>query len=283
MTKVDQFESVFKAAAKTTFHFQIVSIGKILVVTDLEEQAAAAFSRQAQTFLGVLQDDSPRWRTVNGGDFDDVHQLLDLVEKEDPDLICSYRNLKSQAWRWPYSLGQHLEVLTQISGEPVLVLPHPRRSTGTWRQATKTVLAITDHLTGDDRLVNQAVHFTEPQGTLYLSHLEDAATFRRYMDVISKIPTIDTENARSAIRQQLLKEPQDYIDSCRSALQEAGLELRVESLVLMGHRISDYKRLIQEHSIDLLVLNTKEKDQMAMHGLAYPLAVELRDVPMLML
>ena len=54
-------------------------------------------------------------------------------------------------------------------------------------------------------------------------------------------------------------------------------------IVKLGHHLSDYARLVEEHEIDLLVLNTKDEDQMAMHGIAYPLAVELRDVPMLML
>ena len=35
--------------------------------------------------------------------------------------------------------------------------------------------------------------------------------------------------------------------------------------------------------VDLLVMNTKDEDQLAMHGLAYPLAVELRQIPLLML
>ena len=51
----------------------------------------------------------------------------------------------------------------------------------------------------------------------------------------------------------------------------------------MGHRLSEYKRLIGEHEVDLLVMNTKDAEQHAMHGMAYPLAVELRDIPLLML
>jgi hypothetical protein len=35
--------------------------------------------------------------------------------------------------------------------------------------------------------------------------------------------------------------------------------------------------------VDLLVMNTKDEDHSAMHGLAYPLAVELRGTPLLML
>jgi hypothetical protein len=51
----------------------------------------------------------------------------------------------------------------------------------------------------------------------------------------------------------------------------------------MGHRLSEYKRLIEEHGVDLLVFHTKDEDQLAMHGMAHPLAIELRDVPLLML
>ena len=46
---------------------------------------------------------------------------------------------------------------------------------------------------------------------------------------------------------------------------------------------SEYKRLIDEHAVDLLVLNTKDEDQLAMHGIAYALAVEMRQIPLLML
>ena len=51
----------------------------------------------------------------------------------------------------------------------------------------------------------------------------------------------------------------------------------------LGHHVADVTRLIEEHQVDLLVLNTKDEDQAAMHGLAYSLAVELRKIPLLML
>ena len=61
------------------------------------------------------------------------------------------------------------------------------------------------------------------------------------------------------------------------------LSLTVETVVAMGHRLSEYEQLIREHEVDLLVMNTKDEDQLAMHGLAYPLAVNLRSIPLLML
>ena len=46
---------------------------------------------------------------------------------------------------------------------------------------------------------------------------------------------------------------------------------------------ADYKKLIEQHEVDLLLLHTKDEDQLAMHGLAYPVTVELRDIPLLLI
>ena len=122
-----------------------------------------------------------------------------------------------------------------------------------------------------------------PGGTLWLTHVEDEATFERYMETIAKIPAIDTEAASEQIRLQLLKEPSNYIDSCREVLAQARPTLKVRGTVSMGHRLREYQRFVEEHEIDLLVMNTKDNDQHAMHGMAYPLAVELRRIPLLLL
>lgn len=127
------------------------------------------------------------------------------------------------------------------------------------------------------------VRFTEPGGTLWLTHVEDQVTFDRIMDAIAKIDSIDTDGAREALSGQLLKDPNDYIASCREALRAAGASLTVETLVTFGHRLREYDRLIEAHQISLLVLNTNDEDQMAMRGIAYALAVELRHIPLLML
>ena len=285
MTNVDQFESVFKSATKISFAYQDIEIRKVLLVTDLEEQPAQQLSDQVRSFLTVLgEDESVNWRTVQGDEFQTVKELLDLVEKENPDLICAYRHLHSQAWRWPYSLGEELDVLTQITSSPVLILPHPKaQPLDEILKGTGSVMAITNHLTGDHRLVNFAVRFTEERGTLSLTHIEDEKVFKSYVEVISKIPSITTETAEEEILKQLLKEPHDYIRSCSDTLQAEGLALKVQEIVSLGHHISDLTRLVEEHQVDLLVLHAKDEDQAAMHGLAYSLAVELRKIPLLML
>ena len=74
-------------------------------------------------------------------------------------------------------------------------------------------MVINGHLVGEDALVNHAAVLTAIGGTLHLTHVEDDAVFERYLDVISKIPEIDTDVARETIQEQLLREPSVYIDS----------------------------------------------------------------------
>jgi len=175
--------------------------------------------------------------------------------------------------------------MTQATSVPVLVLPHPDadRALPHSIKNTDRVMAITNHLTGDNRLVNMAVTFTEPGGTCWLTHVESQPVFERYMDAVSRIPAIDTDVAREALAEQLLKEPRDFIAACRAEIDAQGLPIRIDEVVAMGRRVDEYGELIAKREIDLLVLHTKDDDQLAMHGAAYALAVELRGIPLLML
>ena len=291
MTKIDQFESVFKAAVKTVFQYQEITLTSGLVVTDLDENAASAFGERVRGFVqNVGLPAGMTWRDLHGGQFRNAEDLLELVEQESPDLVCTYRTLHSSTWKWRHSLGEHIDVLTQVARPPVLLLPHPDSGevleTALTRRSDKgrsVVMAMTDHLTGDHRLVNFALLFTGPEGELHLANVEGRATFERYMDAISKIPSIDTDDARESILKQLLKEPHDYIASCKKTCEDHDIAVTIEATVVVGEHLAEYKRLIEARGVQLLVVNTKDEEQLAMHGLAYPLAVELTHVPMLLL
>jgi len=286
MTIVDQFESVFRSAARTVFQAEPVEIESVLVISDGDGSAVEEFAARSRSFLEILdQRENLRWTTVSGSEYGTVPDLLDRVETERPGLICTHRHLHSESWRWPYTLGEYLDVLTQATTTPVLVIPHPERPE--FQQLAgrrpRSVMAMTDHLTGDHRLVNYAAHVTHPGGRLLLGHVEDDAIFERYMEAISKISTINTDVARKEIKARLLKDPEDYVDSCREGLARVWPELTVEAMVTSGHHIRAYRHLVEEHKVDLLVMNTKDEDQLAMHGLAYSLAIELRAIPLLLL
>ncbi|HIG29106.1 MAG TPA: hypothetical protein EYQ50_15480 [Verrucomicrobiales bacterium] len=210
---------------------------------------------------------------------------MNLVAENPKELLVTYRNLHSQAWRYPHSLGEHLDVLTQKTPNPVLVVPHPEAEYASDHALSNTdrVMAVTDHLSEDQSLVNYAVSMTQTGGKLYLMHIEDQKNFDRIIDSISKIPSIDTEDARTAISEQLLKGPRDFTNSCREHLATSEIQIELEGIVEFGHFLKAYQSRIDSLEIDLLVINTKEDDQLAMHGLAYPLAVELRQIPILMI
>lgn len=284
MTRVDQFESVFRSASKEVYRTSTVEIGHVYLVTDLEGPAASAFESSLRSYLSVLGPET-RWTRCKPTEARDLGDLLKGVTDQAPDLVCTYRNLFSDSWRYPYSLGEHVDVLTQVAPCPVLVLPHPTVGTGVLEnlQTTEQVLAMGGHLAGDHSLVDWALRMTAPGGTLRLAHVEDDGTFERYMEAISKIPTIDTDDARETLGIQLMKEPREYIESVGRALADSDQKVAIEGAVLMGHHLSEYQRLIHEHTVQLLVMHTKDEDQQAMHGLAYPLAVELRDIPLLLL
>ena len=283
MTQIDQFESVFRAAAHDTFEYKAVAFPRVLFVTDTDADRSQAFVRQALVYAANLKDAAIE--LVQGEEFRTTDELLEKVTVHQPDLICTYRNLHSKAWKYRHSLGEHLDVLLQQTAMPVLVMPHPEAgfADAAALQGTNVVMVITDHLANNHTLVNHAVNFTAPGGELYLTHIEDKAVFERYMDAISKIPSIDTDDARKHIADQLLKDPINFITSCQEVLEAQGLSLRVHPLVSFGHHLTEYRQAVESHAVNLLVMNTKDDEQLAMHGLAYPLAVELRQLPLLML
>ena len=286
MTKVDQFESVFRSAVKDRYLYEKIPFASVLTVTDLEPDEAVAFQQRTAHLLKGLETGSAlSHKLVSKDEYQTPEELLSIVAETKPDLICAYRNLNGRAWRFSKSLGEHLDVLLQQTDAPVLVMPHPEAQ-GTLDHAfedLRTVLAVTDHLTRDHRLINYAVAFTEKDGLLFLAHIEDQGNFDRIVDAIAKIPDFDTEELEMKLKTQLLKEPSEFIESCQGVLTGKKIPLRVESIVAFGHFLSEYRAYILEHQIDLLVMNLKEDDQLAMHGLAYPLAIELREIPILIL
>ncbi len=285
MPQVDQFESVFRSAVKDVFEYRPVSVHSVLLVTDLDRPAAQAFRERVQGFLSVLGDRSQReCFLVTGGEFSSTEDVLNLVDQYQPDLVCTYRNLHSQAWRFPHSLGEQLDVLLQQTTLPVMILPHPQAGYEAEHalQDASEVMVVTDRVAIDHNLINYAVAFTHPQGTLFLTHVEDEDIFERYMDAISKIDVIDTELARERLKEQLLKEPEDYFDSCALVLEEQHRTMEVKSLVTFGHSLSEYRHHIESQQLDLLVLPARDERQQAMNSLSYPLAVELRQIPLLM-
>lgn len=288
MAKIDQFESIFRSASKEAFEPEAIEFARVAVVTDLDLTNSQTFVNETKRFLEVFSDSfSPEWKLISGEQFSSVSGLLEKVNEFRPDLICTYRNLHIPASEHPYSLGVYVDVLTQATTTPILLMPRIEDQTEfeidqLEKTGTARVMAITDHLAGDHRLVSFASTMVKSGGKLFLTHVEDRANFDRVVAAIDRIADIDSDVAKQAILKQLLAEPTDFIESCKARLQES-FAMEVESIVTVGHLLRDHLKLVEDREIDLLVLHTKDDDQLAMHGLAYPLAVEMRKRPLLLI
>ena len=53
MTRIDQFESVFKSADKPVFRYEPFSVGSPMVLTDLDDEAAESFAVLSGKYTGA--------------------------------------------------------------------------------------------------------------------------------------------------------------------------------------------------------------------------------------
>jgi hypothetical protein len=230
MLKVDEFESAFRSSIKDTYQHQDINIKSVLLVTDLDADATEKLLNQVRGFCQNLkQPQNIDWNTANHNDFKSAKDLLEIINHSAMDLIVTYRNLYSETWRYPYSLGEHLDVMLQKTEIPVLVVPHPKAGYARNDALNKcnSVVVITDHMVNDHHLVQCGLAFIDESGRLYLSHIEDQVSFDRVMAAIGKIPTIETEDAKHKLSQQLLKEPAEYI--CTSSKEFGQIGFKINS------------------------------------------------------
>ncbi|MFQ5501888.1 MAG: hypothetical protein ACE5EQ_06250 [Phycisphaerae bacterium] len=282
--RIDQFESLFKSADKPGLAYNRLKVGSVLLVTDSEQPETDRLLARVRGFLAQLENDNPTWASVPGDSYKTVDDLQRIVEEHGPDLIVTYRHLHDADRRPRFSLGVFLDELTQNAPAPVLVLPSGDDGRPLDPPVnTDSVMVVTDHLTGDNRLVEYGARLTEAGGKLILAHIEDDVAFARILSEIGKIPEIETDLARRLLREQLLNEPRDYIESCARVLHDAGLSIQIEPVVAFGHCLKDYQRLLGKHAVDLLVLHTRKESQLAMGGMAYLITAEFRGTPLLLL
>ena len=280
---IDEFESIFRRSDRELFQYVDVPISSVALVSDDDAATAEQTIEMVKTFVPRLSE-GVTWRAITGDQYRTVAELLGRLETEQTDLIVTHRHLHEESLVPQHSLGVYLDVLTQTTSIPVFVLPGSAAAPASVSERVcDRVMVVADHISGDNRLINYGVRMCREGGSMWLCHVEDSAIFERYMQAIARIPEIDSDDARVLIENQLLKDAQEFIDGCSEVIQNEGPNISVQSSVGRGHHLKDYRKLISDHNVDLLVLNTKDDDQLAMHGRAYSLSVELTDVSMLLL
>jgi hypothetical protein len=283
MDHIDEFESLFRRAERESFQHVKIPIESVVFITDQSPEESERRRQEVLSFLPILQGVNS-WREISSDQYSNVGELLTKLDEQQTDLVITYRHLQEQSLVPQHSLGVYLDVLSQVATIPVLVLPGTSARPGSLLDGIcDRVMVVADHISGDNGLINYGSRMCPDDGTLWLCHVEDDSVFERYMRVISRIPQIDSDEARSLIETTLLKEAQDFIDTCVVELKEARPSVTCENRVTRGHFLTQYTELIKAGEIDLLVTNTRDDDQLAMHGLAYSLSVELIDTAMLLL
>lgn len=257
----------------------------MLIVTDLSREEAEEYGQKIQAYLqATIRKDTYQIEIWSKDDYCPWPMMKERIKGKKPDLLITYRMLFAQDISPNKSLGSYIDLLSQDTEHPLLVTPHPKLfSMDHILKEEGAVLVATEHLIEDNRLVNFALKFVVPEAPLILVHIEDEDTFRYYMEAISKIPDISTEVAKTQLREQLLADRIHYAESVEEVLKDKAPEIKVETFIKFGHLVSSYRELLQSHTTDLLVMNTKDDTQLAMHSVGYSLAVEFRQTPILLL
>lgn len=285
MDSLNAFESVFRRAIRDRYEFGEIKIKKVLLLTDLDPAQLQEFETGVLKFLAnALKENTYELARLEGKDFANWSELKARVDAVGPDLIISYRLLRIRD-RIDTSLGVYIDALSQATDYPILIMPNPRFFGSFVPEDPEriTVLVATEHLYADNRLVNYAVGITEPGGKLLLAHIEDEDTFGYYMKAIGRIPEIDTDAAREQLKEQLTVVPLHYIESVQEVLATQRPDLETEMNVGIGHLISSYSEMVKTHKVDILVVQTKDDTQMAAHSLGYSLAIEFKEMPVLLI
>lgn len=283
--QIDEYESQFKSAIKERYQFSSVSLERIALVTDFREPQAESLRCVVERLLPSPEKGQERaWTVYDRESFSSVKDLYNKIQSLEPHLIIAERNLKSNDDDLVYGLSNYIDSLTQLCTSPVLLLPHASfEELDTRIKSCRAVLVETDHITGDNHLINWATAFAGDDGIVYLTHIENNRAFDYYIEAIGRVPEIDTDLAEEKIKEVLLSSPSEFIDDVVRVLGQRCPKLRVQGIVKLGRSLRDYRELLDMHEIDLLTINTKVDGQLAMEGLAYAIAVEFKHVPLLLL
>ena len=281
MSNIDEFESLFRRAEREPFVYRPHEVRKVVVLVDRDESFGNDVREAVRTLLPPVAN--AEFTVIPGDRIGTVGDIERLVEESRPDLLVTFRLLGEKEAIPQHSLGRYLDILTQTLPPPVLVLGGTAAEPALPAKAAETVVVLTDHIRGDSRLISTAAAISPAGAKLLLCHVEDDAVLARYLDAVGQIPELNSDVARRELPEVLLGEAREYITTAEAALAEAGVPHATEPNVLTGHRLETFRELIDGNDADLVVLNTQDDGQLAMHGLAYAVAVEFTGRPLLML
>jgi hypothetical protein len=285
MRDFGEFISVFKRALRDEFLYEPIELRTALLITDLEGDALEEYREAVCSFLDPeFGRDSLQIDVIGQNDWSNWADLRRHLNDYKPDLVITYRLLRVAHVEIVTSLGVYVDSMTQVTDYPVLLMPNPRMiGIESSPRRLGTVLVATEHMYADHSLVNFGIRFTPATQKLLLCHIEDLSTFDYYMKAIEKIPELDNDIAREKLAEQLTDMPRHYAEAVAKQIEQHQKPLKLESIIEFGHLITNYREMIAREPVSLLVFTTKDDTQLAMHSLGYSLAVEFRNMPILLI
>lgn len=276
MVTVDEFESQFRRSAKEHFVYEQIAFDRVtfLVDDDFVRDDAQSF---VEEWLG-RQD--IQFAVVRISPQKPVSEVMREVLSTEPDLVVSYR-LLGHTKEPSHSLGTYIDEASQVLAKPLCLLPAKFSRSSSRRP--ECVLVLSESIVGDSTLVNCGVALVPKVGTLVLADLVDGNAFDNYMDLISKCSFIDTDIARAELADLLMRLASEFESGCIDRLAQEFSSLKLEQFVGFARTVNDYKALLEKYEVELLLFSGKDNNQTAMSALGYALAVEVTDIPLVLL
>ncbi len=280
--ELDNFTSQFKSAFKEGFNYSEVKVSNICLITSLGIEHSKRTQENVSSLLPEYSEQY-EWSILLDSQFASIQDMLKQIEICKPDLIVVERAIKTPEQDILYGLSPYIETITQVINTPILLLPANGLNLPSDKSKDTKILVAAHHLIDSQGLINWGVFFAKPNGQIYLNHIEDRHTFKRYIEVIEKIPEIDSDIATKTIYDELLKLPTEFIETVRNELASKFPEIEILGLVKISHALSEIKHAMEGKEIDLLIVNSKDPSHLAMDAMSYECAIEFKNKHILML
>ena len=265
-SKLDLFGSVFKRSVKHHFRHVEHKLEKVYLLGDEENMEAMQSSMQAYcpNCLVHLYNDNFLWK-----------EFKQKIAQEAPDLIVLQRHLGITQKDLRSSLSPILECITQEVQIPLLVLPSEFQEL-----KIATVGIGFDHQIDNSDLVNRGLLMHKFLKKVAFIHIEDVAIFNYYMDAISRIPEINTEQAETHIKETILSLSEDFFEDAAAHLEEHDITSIIHCE--LDEVVKSYERIVAENKIDLLVFEAQDETKLAMHSLGQSMTIQFPDLAIML-
>lgn len=285
MPTIDEFESRFRRAIKPLYDYEEISISSVVLVLDgkaISDEDLENIKRCTKAIFG-LNDPDLRIETFNISEFTSVVDCIRNIRALNPDLIISERLLGLPDTTLP-SIGAYVDSFSYRVDCPVCIVPFNFLKRNYEKcEALKNIMVLSESIQGDSKLVNFALNFVSIGTKLVLTDMINGKTFNYYIELVSKIASIETEPAREELQKLIVKMASEFEDDCITKLEEIMPDLAVAKHIDFAYKVQDYLNILNEHKADILIINSRTDEEKNLNTIAHSLAISVTDIPVMLI